>query len=87
MDAQDLIDKMNKRERDMESSSKIACKLLMEKQRLNPDITMWFIGEHCDKCDFPVFTNGKLYWCKEGCIQNWKNQSSLGTDFIREHIR
>lgn len=40
---------------------------LMEKRKENPDITMWFTDQDCDICGSPVFTSGKLYWCKKGC--------------------
>ena len=68
---QDLIDKMNKREQEM-TMPKSAYDLFMEQKRLHPDVTMWFTGEYCDVCKSPIYTDGKLYWCKKGCENHGK---------------
>lgn len=59
---------------DMIQKPRSAYELLMEKQkRLKEcDVTMWFIEEHCDECGSPVFTDGKLFYCKEKCINHGK---------------
>ena len=85
---QDLIDKMNKREQEM-TMPKPAYDLFMEQKRLHPDVTMWFNGEHCEVCESPVYTDGKLYWCKKGCENHGKRgkNDKEGFGFISDLIR
>ena len=67
---------------------KSAYELLLEKQK-REEITMWFTETHCEVCESPIYTNGKLYWCKEGCIQYGKRgkRDKEGFGFINDLIR
>ena len=51
------------------SPPKTAHELLLEKQSKTQS-TMWFNGEHCSECEAPIYTDGKLEWCKAGCGNN-----------------
>ena len=44
--------------------------ILMEKR--TRDKTHWFIDEKCEECGKDIYTDGKLFYCKESCIQNGK---------------
>jgi hypothetical protein len=68
---------------------KTAYEILMEKKKLHPDITMWFTEQHCPECECPVFTNGVLLWCKEGCINNGKRkpEDKDYMKFVKENCR
>ena len=67
---------------------KSAYELLMAKQK-REEITMWFTNDICTECKFPVYTNGKLYWCKRDCINNGKRGKGDrdGFGFINDLIR
>ena len=41
--------------------------LLMEKQRLHPDITIWFTEDVCPACGKDIYTDGKTRWCSPDC--------------------
>lgn len=98
-DAKELIDKMNNREWEMVSEHykaeppkpKTAYELLMEKQkRLKEcDTTMWFTDEKCEECGKDVFTDGRIFYCKEMCINHGKRgaMDKEGFGFINDLIR
>lgn len=73
-DVNDLIDRMNQRERDMVTPPKKPYDILMERNRRlkECDVTMWFLEEHCELCGAPIFTDGKVCYCKEGCGNHGK---------------
>jgi hypothetical protein len=50
---------------------KTAYELMMAKKK-KLDVTMWFAEEKCNHCGHDVYTDGKLFWCSKGCIQNGK---------------
>ena len=67
---------------------KTAYELLMEKKK-KQDITMWFADEKCERCKHDVYTDGKLFWCSEGCWNNGKRGKNdrEGFGFINDLIR
>ena len=65
--------------------------LYMERQkRLREcDKTVWFTDDKCETCGKDVITDGILFWCSEGCIQNGKRgkKDKEGFGFISDLIR
>jgi len=82
-----VLDKMNKHEQVMMREAS-AYDRFMKKQK-DEDITMWFTEQHCSVCESPIYTNGKLYWCKEGCINNGRRRTDDKDymKFIKENAR
>jgi len=72
---------------------KTAYELLMEKKRRYEkkklDVTMWFTDDKCKECGFDIYTDGKLYWCSENCLQSGKRgvKDREGFGFINDLIR
>jgi len=93
MKQKELMDKCIRLRDKIESAipcPKSAYELLMEKQRrCKPDVTVWFTEEKCDVCGSPIFTNGKVFWCKEGCENNERRgeNDKEGFGFISDLIR
>jgi len=56
--------------------------LLMEKQRLHPDITIWFTEDVCPVCKKDIYTDGKTRWCSPDCRVPG-TYSKLQEDYIR----
>ena len=48
---------------------KTAYELLLETQALSKT-EVWFNEDHCQECEAPIYTDGKLEWCKAGCGNN-----------------
>ena len=55
---------------DMEQKLRTAYDLLMEHNRLHPDVSMWFTGEICKSCGKETRTDGKNIWCISTCIKD-----------------
>lgn len=69
-DPKDLIDKMNKQEKDMIPFPKTAYEILMAKRKR--DKRIWFTDEKCEICGKDLITDGKVFWCSENCSQDGK---------------
>ena len=74
---------------DMIQKPKTAYELLMMKRLKECDETVYFTDDNCDTCGKPTITNGKLFWCSDGCIQNGKRgkKDKDGFGFINDLIR
>ena len=66
---------------------KTAYERILEKRRLNKNVV--FTEEHCQDCEAPIYTDGKLFWCSENCCQNGKRREKDpgGFGFISDLIR
>ena len=88
---QELIDKMNKREMETPCPPKSAYEILMEKQsRIKEgDVSIWFLDEECPECKKPLYTDGKLEWCGQGCSNFGKRgrKDKDGFGFINDLVR